>query len=488
MRPVLLPPLGLLLGLLLAAAQAADAPAPAPAPAAATPALAPVQVTGKRLKLVDPAMFEAAKSKILSRNYASSCAFMGSYSAADDDVVLAYLSGFAGDESTTRLNDRAPEGDASTAAAPAEAASEPTVGEPAPTGCGRSDRAFAAGRNAILRKDKTLLEAFEAAQAEDYAKARVLFETSYKKIGYEEAALMLGKLHLLGLGGPRDAVQAQRWLGEVTGARYDPQRDRLKFDPAKPEALNPRVEAAMLMAKMYLTGQGVAREPAQVRDWYAKALDFGFVPAAYLLGMADLSAYGGQGDARRASRRFDEAAEAGHQPSLYQLGKLHYLGAAGVPVDLPRAGAYFVAAAKSGHAEAIYLVGRMYDLGEGVSADPGRALLNYKEAAIKGQPDAQNALATSLYTGQGVAQNLETARKLFTMAARKGQPDAMFNLAAMCIRGEGGVKDLAQAYAWLQLAKGLGNTSAEPALQLLAPMLGSEERARAQAMLRPAGK
>lgn len=469
-----------LLGLLIAA-QAAEPP-PAPAPQA----LAPVQVTAKRLKLVDPAVIEAARAKILSRNYASSCAFMGSYSAADDDVVLAYLNGFAGDDATERINDRAPEGDASRA--PAEVASEPAAGQPSAAGCGRSDRAFAAGRNAILRKDKSLLEAFEAAQAEDYPKARRLFEAAWSKIGYEEAALMLGKLHLMGLGTPRDAAAAQRWLREVVDARYDPQRDRLKFDARQPEALNPRVEAALLLAKMHLTGQGVARDPAAVRRWYGKALDFGFLPAAHVLAMADLAGFGGEGNARRALQRLAEPAEAGHLPSLFQLGKLHYLGADGVPVDLPRAGAYFVAVAKTGHAEANYLVGRMYDLGEGVAADPARALVHYKEAAIKGQPDAQNALATSLYSGQGLTQNLETARKLFTLAASKGQPDAMFNLAAMCIRGEGGAKDLAQAYAWLRLAKTVGNDKAEAALRALTPLLSSEDKARAEAMLRPAAK
>lgn len=481
MRAVLLPLLGL-----LAAAQAAEPP---PAPAAPQ-ALAPVQVTGKRLKLVDPAMVEAAKSKILSRNYASSCAFMGAYNAADDDVVLAYLSGFAPDEATERFSDRAPEGDASRDTSASTASNAAVPADPATSaqtpGCGRSDRAFAAGRNAILRKDKTLLEAFEAAQAEDYAKARTLFQASWDKIGYEEAALMLGKLWLFGLGGERDLQQAQRWLREVVDARYDPQRDRLKFDPQRPEALNPRVEAAMLLAKMHLSGPG--RNSGQVRTWYAKALDFGFMPAAYLLGMADLAGYGGEGDARRALRRLDEAAGAGHVPALYQLGKLHYLGAEGVPQDLPRAGAYFVAAAKSGHAGAHYMVGRMYDLGEGVAADPARALVHYKDAAIKGQPDAQNALAVSLYSGQGVAQNLETARKLFTLAATRGQPEAMFNLAAMCIRGEGGAKDLAQAYAWLSLAKASGHESADAALQALRPRLSPEERARAEAMLGPAAK
>lgn len=100
--------------------------------------------------------------------------------------------------------------------------------------CGGADRRFAAGVNRILRKDKTLALAFEALDRKDYAAALVQFNAAYSKIGYDAAALMLGKMHLYGMGTPRDTAQAMLWLKKVVDARYDPVQDRFRFDPPGP--------------------------------------------------------------------------------------------------------------------------------------------------------------------------------------------------------------------------------------------------------------
>jgi TPR repeat protein len=64
----------------------------------------------------------------------------------------------------------------------------------------------------------------------------------------------------------------------------------------------------------------------------------------------------------------------------------------------------------------------------------------------------------------------------------------MFNLGAMEINGEGGPADLAMAYVWLNLAKSGGHASADAALKTVAPRLSAQERARADAILKPAAK
>ncbi|MGZ7244405.1 hypothetical protein ACXWOQ_09945, partial [Streptococcus pyogenes] len=79
---------------------------------------------------------------VLSSQYASSCGFMGGYSAADDEVTLAYLRSFGSlDED---FSDLAPDG---SAAAPAPSASSPAAAETLSTpsvACAGSDRNFAA--------------------------------------------------------------------------------------------------------------------------------------------------------------------------------------------------------------------------------------------------------------------------------------------------------------------------------------------------------
>lgn len=354
--------------------------------------------------------------------------------------------------------------------------------------CGQNDRNFAAGRNAIARKDKSLEQAFDALDRKDYATALQQFNVAWNKVGYEEAALMLGKMHLYGMGTPRDSKQAVKWFREVAEARYDPAADRLRFNPGNPGALNPRCEAAMTLAKIYLLGQGVPKDAGEARKWYAKAADMGYVPATNTLGLAYLSGLGGEKNTARGLAYLKEGAEAGYTVAQYSLAKAYYTGESGVPRDLKQAGAWFIEAGKGGSADALYAAGRMYDLGEGVAPDQKRALVYYKESAVKGNADAQAALATYFYAGQEVPKDLATARKLFNEAAMHGQPDAMYNLGVMSALGEGGPKDLAMGYVWLSLAKASANEAAGPALKAVEPQLTAQDRAKADAILKPAPK
>lgn len=496
---------GLVLTLALAAHAAGAQQAAAEQPAAAAPApnqaLGTVKITGQRSGGVDPSVVTAAKNKILSRQYASSCGFMSGYSAADDDVTLAYMRDFGMLDSPSneaeRFSDLSPAGNAKTAEVGSALAG---LGEPAPAdamapsvACGAGDKRFAAGRNWIARKDKSLLQAFEAYEAGNFTEARTRFEEGWKKLGYEEAAMMLGRIHLLGLGTPASTPKAVEWLREVTEARYNPVNDRLKFDPKRPDNINTRVEASLLLARIYLTGQGTQRNPAEAYKWWNKALDYGFEPAGTLLGQANLSGIGTKPDAKRALDYLQASGEAGDVTALYMLGQLYHhqmpKQPAGVPLDLKRAGAYYSAAAKAGNLEATYAAARMMDLGEGMPAPaPEKAVVLYKEAALKGHADSQNALATYFYQGDVVPQNYATARQLFQAAAQRRQPDAMFNLAVMLAQGQGGDKDMAAAYAWCALSKSLGHPQAATALPALEAKLSPQDKARADAMLKPAPK
>lgn len=456
--------------------------------------LAPVTVSGSRNGGADPALITAAKSKVLARDRASSCAFMSSYRADEDSVTLAYMRDFGLQDSHSneadRLRDTAPEGSAATSMPASSLAAEAVPDPNAPmVGCSKSDRAFAAGRNWIARKDKSLTQAFDAFEAEDYAHARQFFEAAWDKVGYEEAAMMLGRIHLLGLGTPKDTAKATTWFRQVTDGRYDPVADRMRFDPRQPDQLSVRVDAALMLAKIQMTGTGgTARNPAEARRWYAKALEFGFTPAAHTLAQASLVGYGGDKNPRQAFEQFKQAAEAGFAPSQYELARLYYNGTDGQPRDLPRAGAWYLEAAKAGHLEAMYAAARMYDLGEGLPLDQNRAIALYKDAALKGHADAQNALATYFYNGQLLKQDLATARQLFQAAATRGQAEAMFNLGVMLAQGEGGPKDLGTAFAWFTLAQASGHEQAAAALAAIAPLMQAEDRARADAILRPRPK
>ncbi|KQY15842.1 hypothetical protein ASD28_23615 [Massilia sp. Root133] len=392
-----------------------------------------VTVNGPRARAGDPHAINAAKDRILNGRSASSCAFMDPYNPAYDPVTTAYMRDFGLDDSLSndvpRASDLAPDGDVSNLSSAVARVS----------GCRGADWHFAAGRNRIVRNDRTLALGYEAFDNKDYARALDMFGTAWTKIGYDDAALMLARMHLYGLGTAKNGAQAVAWLEKV---------DHKPYDPARSDLLAPRIDAAFMLARMYDRGIGVARAPDKARAWYEKAAGYGYAPAQYLLGLA-------------------------------------YYTADGVPRDLKLAGAYFEAAARAGIPAALFAAGRMHDLGEGVPADPAKAIVYYKEAALKGDPDARFALGTYFYSGEVVGKDLATARRWFAAAARQGQPDAMFNLGAMAAHGEGGARDPATAYVMFDLARQAGHDRAAAALQALAPTLTADERKRADTVLHP---
>ena len=443
-----------------------------------------VVVQGTRDRAGDPHAINAAKDRILNGRSASSCAFMDPHNAAYDPVTTAYMSDFGLDDSLSndvpRASDLAPEGDVSNAV---DASGIAPDGAPsaASSGCRGADWHFAAGRNRIARNDKTLAYGYEAYDNKDYKRALEMFGTAWNKVGYDEAALMLARLHLYGLGTAKDGAQAVAWLEKVDNLPYDP-ATRMRFDPAHPDAMTPRVEAAFMLARMHDRGIGVARDARRARSWYEKAAGYGFVPALDVLGERALAGRDEPRDPVRGLAQLKEAADAGYAPAQFHLARAYY-DADGVPRDLKLAGAYFEAAARAGVPAAMFAAGRMIDLGEGVKADPARAIVYYKDAALKGDRDARFALGTYFYSGDVVGKNVATARQWFGAAARQGQPDALFNLGAMTANGEGGPKDPAMAWVLFTLAGQAGHEGAANALRTLT--LTPDERKRADALLHP---
>jgi TPR repeat protein len=474
----------LLPALLLASSAFAQTAAPADAPGT-------VVVSGQRQGAGDPHQVNAARDKLLNGRSASSCAFMDPRNPKFDPVYTRYMSDFGLDDSLSddvlHVSDLAPGGDVSntidSSGIPSAAVSPALAGAATP-GCGPADLRFAAGRNAIARKDRSLAFGYEAFDNKDYPRALDQFTLAWNKVGYDEAALMLARLHLYGLGTPKDGAKAVTWLDKVVNGRFDPQTDPLRFDPAQPRLTTAKVDAAFMLARMYERGIGVVRDQHKANALYAKAAEFGFVPALDILGERELAGAGTARDPAAAVAHLKQAADAGYAPAQFHLARAYYSGD-GMPKNLELAGAYFDAAAHAGLPAAMFAAGRMLDLGEGVKPDPSRALVYYKDAALKGDPDAQFALGTYFYSGEVVGKDLAVARKWFDAAARRGQADAMFNLGVMAAKGEGGAKDPAVAYVWLALAAQSGQKEAGAARDMLAPSLSAEQRKRAEAVLAP---
>jgi|GEM_PF-1233639 len=467
-----------------------------------------VTVFGRKREKGDPTITH------IETHNADSCGFMNNYDPANEEIIQDYLKSFYGDYTSTvagsmtdssganepgvRFKDNSPFGNVSEENAAdhntlpgmqigaADNNGRP-VDDAGSGACGPSDKAFAAGRSYIARKDTSLKEAFAAFDARDYPKALDLFHKSYTKMGYDSAALMEGKMYLAGMGTKVDVAQAIIWLRKVTDARFGPS-DVLRYNPDDATYMNTRIDAAMTLAKVYMTGHGVPRDPQESRRWYMKADDFGYMPATHTVGQIYEYGYAGERNLSRALNYYRKAATAGYAPSMYALGELYLSGGDGVTAD-PKLGAqWLLEAAKRDHADALYAVGNMYDLGDVLPHDAQKAAVYYKAAALKGQADAQDAIGLMFYTGEVVGQDLPMARRWFDQAARRGQPDAMFNLGAMLANGQGGDKDLVLGYVWLKLAQESGVEKAGPAAAALEAKLSPDDRARAGTILAPPAK
>ncbi len=427
----------------------------------------------------------AANSQAYINPYsASSCAFMAGGSEYADSVAQSYMDDMYGTnrdrnetsnlEGVGRFNGLASYGDASTGGV-----------RTLPRGCGGADGAFAAGRAYIATHDTTLREGYAALDAKDYAKAYGLFKTAYNKIGYPDAALLVGEMDLYGLGVPQDTKDALVWFKKIADIVVPPDTVR-PFDPANPYDMTSNEEAAMLMAKMYLIGFKVDPDINQARHWYAKAGEMGYMPALHMLGLMYAHGDGVPVDTVKAAQYFEKAGKAGFAPAQYEIGQLDYTGD-GVPADKTKAGAWLLQSAKHGYAPALYAAGRMYELGEGgATADASKAAVFYKEAATKGYAPAEDALGRDFYLGKGgVAKDPDLARKLFQQAAIGGDAQGMFDLSVMLARGEGGPADPAAAYAWMRLAQIGGADHAAEAADELAGKLTPDQRAKADHDLAP---
>jgi TPR repeat protein len=450
-----------------------------------TGAPATVVVSGTRAARADPHSINVAKDRILNGKSASSCAFMDTYSSARNEAYTTYMSDFGLDDDPSNENERfsmyAPDGDASNT--PLAGALDATAGSVTMTqqssGCSAADRRFAAGRRSIALKDKSFAQAYEAYDRGEFTRALDLFTTAWNKIGYEEAGLMLARLYLYGQGTPQDSRKAVHWLEQVADGRFDP-ADKVKFNPAQPEAMTPKVEATFMLARIYQRGIGLPVDFEQAQAWYEKAAELGFVPAQDILGRLYVSRQGSGRDHENGVTMLKMAGAAGYAPAAYHLGQIYHEDR-----DLVQAAAWFGAAARAGHPAAMFAAGRMLDQGEGVPASPAKAIVFYKDAALKGNRDAQFALGTYFYTGEVVNKDVATARKWFEAAAVQGQPDAMFNLGVVLSNGEGGPRDTALAYVWLSLASQAGNRGAADAVRLLGARLTSAERGRVESILQP---
>jgi uncharacterized protein len=142
-------------------------------------------------------------------------------------------------------------------------------------------------------------------------------------------------------------------------------------------------DAQMRLGRMYLSGEGVAKDAAAGFSWFARAAETGSAEAHNMLGRCYEGGWGVEQSHVRAARHYAVAAEAGDAWAQYNLGHL-YLDGLGVTRDFARAFQLYSAASAQGHVRAMNLVARCYEQGWGVTRDLTLARAWYRKSAEDG--------------------------------------------------------------------------------------------------------
>ena len=142
-------------------------------------------------------------------------------------------------------------------------------------------------------------------------------------------------------------------------------------------------DAQMRLGRMYLSGEGVAKDEAAGFAWFARAAETGSAEAHNMLGRCYEGGWGVAQSHVRAARHYAIAAEAGDAWAQYNLGHLT-LDGLGVARDFARAFQLYSAASAQNHVRAMNLVARCHEQGWGVARDPILARAWYRKSAESG--------------------------------------------------------------------------------------------------------
>ncbi len=142
-------------------------------------------------------------------------------------------------------------------------------------------------------------------------------------------------------------------------------------------------EAQLLLGRLLLEGQGVAKDERAAFACFLCAAKSGNADARNMVGRCYENGWGAPQDFARAGENYRLAAEAGLAWAQYNLGHL-LLDGLGVARDRNEAFLWYMRAASSGHERAMNLVARCFEEGWGTARNPAAARNWYRKSAVGG--------------------------------------------------------------------------------------------------------
>jgi len=176
-----------------------------------------------------------------------------------------------------------------------------------------------------------------------------------------------------------------------------------------------------------------------------------------------------------AADHVTQLANAGNPTALTILG-LKALDSGNGAADAVK---FLTQAAEKGQAVAQYRLGTLYERGQGVTADPAKAMHWYELSANQDNRKAMHNLAVAYASGPPGKRNMTEAARWFAKAAALGLSDSQFNLAVLYERGDGVPQSLVDAYKWYSIAAAAGDAESKARMTVLQTQLSEADKAQA---------
>ncbi|MEP1576522.1 tetratricopeptide repeat protein [Roseibium album] len=311
---------------------------------------------------------------------------------------------------------------------------------------------------------------------QDYAKAAAHYQSAIDAEGYSRAKAYLAWLYQEGLGVEQDLTKSRDLFEEAaavgqpfaltelgfalvygtSGADRDVHRGRRLLEQA---AADDYTAAILVLAEMYDTGSGVAKDPGEALELYRKGADLGNSDAFIALG--DFYADGDQveRDFEKALQLYGQALEDGNSDALFELGYL-YTRSEWPGHDFDKAMDYFREADEAGIENAATFLGIAHFHGEWADENDKQARAYFERAADAGYYLAAKYLAYMEEEGLGGLTEKHEAVRHYELAAEGDELFAAQRL--MTAYGDNGwmTPNRKKALRWTIRAGELGDADA----------------------------
>ncbi|WP_417834397.1 tetratricopeptide repeat protein [Thalassospira xiamenensis] len=230
-------------------------------------------------------------------------------------------------------------------------------------------------------------------------------------------------------------------------------------------------------------GDGMPQDFPRAMELARKAADQNHAGAINLIGVMYLNGSGVAPDATEAAYHYRRAADLGDVSAMVNLADC-YLHGIGVDVSLPRAREWYEKAASDGDAYAQYNLSAIYQSGaEGIEPDPVLARKWMKLAAENGDPDAPYYYGHFLEYGIGGPEDPAGAIVWYQKAVELDDTNGFAAMGRMHYYGEYTTEDLELAWYYLSIAAARDHVEAKTWIEVAAPSVTYEQRARASAQV-----